>query len=977
MSVARWTGSGWASTSTRISSGGNITTDAIDIQYVQAGTYADDIVAVWGQGQYLYSAIFRNNLGSWAANTQVADLGSGNTVKWLKLKPQPDGDDLILAVGATVSAADSLYTIPYDGDTRAWGSLSSAHTTALYGSSDNNRPFDVVWDPDSGSNNTLLVYSDTTELRYKTSSNGGGSWNSQQTLSASHLAYWVQLERDPSDDTIHLAIHDGDDDLNTWTWASATWTFENEINTDLEQSTSRSAEVIALTAYSPSGGGGGGNSAPTLNVDEPDGTGDTVTVGDNYNIQYDLADSDDTVTVAFYYDSDSSGLDGTSITGACATGAEGTNVTCSWDTTGVTPGSYYVYGITDDGTNPQVSDYSSGQITINAGGSSSFDPVIVYSRADAALNKNVYYSEYESSSWTSASLLGTDPDTGDWNQHDKIVRVNPAGTEAVSVWANYNQGSGRDDLMGSIFDGTGWTDGAGGGPVKDFGNWPFQRGGRRPFDAAFMQESGRLMVVSGYPSISEAIHSWIWDGNNTWETGSSYVQHDAEIFNNGDTPHWLSLSARPGTDQVVLVAAMANSPETSASIRGAVWDGNVGTSDIWPFAGTVTGSWSNKLRFVDSTAVRISTEAVGVAHVQTGSHAGDAVVVWGQGQYLYYRIYQADTKSWSSSNLEAWDLGSGNLVKWIRIKPQPDGDDIILAIGDTTSGTDYLRTMRYDGDTRSWGSPSAALSSSLQGSLDYNRPFDIAWDIGSDSDDVLLVYSDTSGLRYRTSTDGGANWNSQQTVEALYQAYWLQLERNPSDDTIHLPIHDTYDDLVTWSWDGSWTIENEINTDLVPTANHASEVIAIGTYPLDGTGNSVPALTVDEPDGSGDTVTVGNSYNIQYDLSDPDDVVTVAFYYDDDNSGAGRYCHHRCMRNGCRRNRCHLQLGHHRCDARNILYLWPHQRWHQSSGKRLFIRSDHDQRGNRFSHILLGWNANGGALFRQCLGVRWNADTGQ
>ncbi|NIN34439.1 MAG: hypothetical protein GTO60_04825, partial [Gammaproteobacteria bacterium] len=108
------------------------------------------------------------------------------------------------------------------------------------------------------------------------------------------------------------------------------------------------------------------NSAPTLNIDQPNGTGDTVTVGDNYSIQYDLSDSDDTVTAAFYYDTNNSGLDGTAISGACATAAEGTNATCTWDTTGMTPGNYYVYGITDDGTNPQVSDYSSGQITINA-----------------------------------------------------------------------------------------------------------------------------------------------------------------------------------------------------------------------------------------------------------------------------------------------------------------------------------------------------------------------------------------------------------------------------------------------------------------------------------------------------------------------------------------------------------------------------------------------------------------------------------
>jgi hypothetical protein len=106
------------------------------------------------------------------------------------------------------------------------------------------------------------------------------------------------------------------------------------------------------------------NSAPTLTVDEPDGTGDTVSVGDNYSIQYDLADTDDVVTVAFYYDTDNSGYDGTAITGACASGAEGTDATCSWDTTGMTPGTYYVYGVTNDGTNPDVRDYSPGQITI-------------------------------------------------------------------------------------------------------------------------------------------------------------------------------------------------------------------------------------------------------------------------------------------------------------------------------------------------------------------------------------------------------------------------------------------------------------------------------------------------------------------------------------------------------------------------------------------------------------------------------------
>ena len=107
------------------------------------------------------------------------------------------------------------------------------------------------------------------------------------------------------------------------------------------------------------------NTAPTLTINQPDGTGDSVTVGSTFNINYDLADTEQTVTVAFYYDTDNTGTDGVAAAN-CAAAAEGTGVDCAWDTTGVTPGDYYIYGITDDGIAAQVSSYSSGTVTVNA-----------------------------------------------------------------------------------------------------------------------------------------------------------------------------------------------------------------------------------------------------------------------------------------------------------------------------------------------------------------------------------------------------------------------------------------------------------------------------------------------------------------------------------------------------------------------------------------------------------------------------------
>ncbi|MBW6441226.1 hypothetical protein K0B03_04360, partial [Patescibacteria group bacterium] len=107
------------------------------------------------------------------------------------------------------------------------------------------------------------------------------------------------------------------------------------------------------------------NNPPILIVNQPDGVGDTVTVGNNYNINYDLSDTEDAATVDFYYDNDAVGNNGTLIA-SCVGQGKGVGATCSWDTTGMTPGNYYIYGKADDGINPSVYDYSSGVITINA-----------------------------------------------------------------------------------------------------------------------------------------------------------------------------------------------------------------------------------------------------------------------------------------------------------------------------------------------------------------------------------------------------------------------------------------------------------------------------------------------------------------------------------------------------------------------------------------------------------------------------------
>lgn len=105
------------------------------------------------------------------------------------------------------------------------------------------------------------------------------------------------------------------------------------------------------------------NLSPTLSISQPDGIGDNVMTGSSFSINYSLADPDNVVTAALYYDNNNSGYDGVAIA-SCSNVPESAGAICTWNTTGIPAGTYYVYGKTSDGVNPEVKAYSSGPLTI-------------------------------------------------------------------------------------------------------------------------------------------------------------------------------------------------------------------------------------------------------------------------------------------------------------------------------------------------------------------------------------------------------------------------------------------------------------------------------------------------------------------------------------------------------------------------------------------------------------------------------------
>ena len=146
------------------------------------------------------------------------------------------------------------------------------------------------------------------------------------------------------------------------------------------------------------------------------------------------------MTAAFYYDSDASGLNGTALTGACATGAGGRKVPCSWDPPGISAGSYYIYGVATDGTT-QTSDYSPGQITLSAG---SLSVDIVDSGGSSVGSPSVAMStqEFSFALITSTGTLGS--------SNEKIRLTNTTATASWSLTIGATSGSTAVWTTGSV-----------------------------------------------------------------------------------------------------------------------------------------------------------------------------------------------------------------------------------------------------------------------------------------------------------------------------------------------------------------------------------------------------------------------------------------------------------------------------------------------------------------------------------------------
>jgi hypothetical protein len=468
----------------------------------------------------------------------------------------------------------------------------------------------------------------------------------------------------------------------------------------------------------------------------------------------------------------------------------GDTLTLSLDTNSIVPVSAGV-----DGTPPEDATHTYGF---------SMAPLVVYSDDGVTSLK---YSLYESGDWTT----GADAVSGSsWDLIAKVARTHPELKQQVAVWKDNDLGT-RDHVFVTFWDGTNWDDGDGSpyGDAEDLG--PTLDSMTRSFDAAYEQSSGELLVVSAITT-DDSIDYWTYDESSGW---TSYAFEPLTARTGTNLFQWVKLAPKPHSNEIALIVADAN-----GGAQAAIWDGD-------------TNSWTNKT--VLTSSLSSVKDAIAVDYIRSGTEVGKAVFAWHE---TTDRIYG---QVWNGTTYETVyeDVPSGT-VNWLRLKADPNSSKMLLGFEYAGSGPD-IYTLPWTGTD--WGTEDS-IEDSGWGDGDNYRCFDIAWDLDSGTDCALIVYGDGSGLRYQTSSDGGASWGGEQDVSVPCGAYWVQLDRDPSDDTIHLAIHDDGDDLNTWTWSSAtWTFENEISTDLQAVSLRTHEVFALASYPVSNSGTLPPDIT--------------------------------------------------------------------------------------------------------------------------------------
>jgi hypothetical protein len=407
------------------------------------------------------------------------------------------------------------------------------------------------------------------------------------------------------------------------------------------------------------------------------------------------------------------------------------------------------------------------------------DPLVVWT--ESGIDDDVMRFSAYSSGWGSEGTAADMGDTARLQWH--VAETSPDGAEQVGLAV----GSTSNIVYATLYDGTSWTG------KKNLS--PLYISASRGFSAAYEQSSGDLLIVQGILGNNQ-IKYWVWDGATWVVDGTTYTFNTATI--NNDVV-WVELASDPTSNQIALMVV-----DQDKDVAALIWDGDTNTWD------------SDNEKKLNSAVIPSSTEKqIDVEYMQSGTNQGQALFAWAEGSTIY-------SWTWTGSDWE----GSANshaagtyTIFWVILAADPNSDDILLGYYDSQND---IHTIDWDGSA--WGTDRVIETSGFNAYGD-SYPFDIIFESASSHENhALVVYSDTTQLRYQHTTDISGAWGGEQTPAAFLSGddcHWIQLVRDLNGTIYMAGQDDGADNLIGKTWDNtSWTNEGVLDTPLYTLDNY-------------------------------------------------------------------------------------------------------------------------------------------------------------
>jgi LPXTG-motif cell wall-anchored protein len=196
------------------------------------------------------------------------------------------------------------------------------------------------------------------------------------------------------------------------------------------------------------------NNPPLIQLIEPDGEGDYA--NSEYMITWIDVDSDNDAEISLYYDSDSSGYQGTMIISGLSENMHGNVGAYLWNTSGILEGNYFIYAYIDDGYDI-FGDYSPGMITVDHSGHFNTTPKILLLTPEKGVVKAhesylIQWIDNDPDDMASVSLY-YDSDQGGCDGALIISDLNEDDDDNTFLWNTLDIPDGDYYLYGTIGDG--------------------------------------------------------------------------------------------------------------------------------------------------------------------------------------------------------------------------------------------------------------------------------------------------------------------------------------------------------------------------------------------------------------------------------------------------------------------------------------------------------------------------------------------